>query len=295
MKNRLFNQHILYPAICCLSAILWGCSNEVGIGLEPAGSGEPIRILAEIEQNVPTKTAIPTNDYERTSFVDGDKILVIQTYNGSKTKQQNYSYTQSSGWSYAGNAPVTLQATATYQAQYPAAYDGILQNQNTAENYRKSNKLVSGSVISTDGTVSFTGENAFKHVNTKITFNFEGENALSGAFTNTLIQGKGLYSGKDQTESISLLRPDDTQHTWCGIIYPADGTSSITDFDKIDISLTYQGVNYKVSLTCARESGKHYIYTLTIRNKLLIIKSNTIGGWLDGGSVNGDYNEGTIK
>lgn len=295
MKNRLFNQHILYPAICCLSAILWGCSNEVGIGLEPNGSGEPIRIFAEIEQNVPTKTVIPANDYERTSFVDGDKILVIQTYNGSKTKQQNYSYTRSSGWSIAGNAPVTLQATATYQAQYPAAYDGILQNQNTAENYRKSNKLVSGSVISTDGTVSFTGENAFKHVNTKITFNFEGENTLSGAFTNTLIQGKGLYSGKDQTESISLLRPNDIKQTWCGIIYPADGTSSITDFDKINISLTYQGVNYKVSLTCARESGKHYIYTLTIRNKLLIIKSNTIGGWLDGGSVNGDYNEGTIK
>lgn len=295
MKKRLFNQYILYSAICCLSPILWGCSNEVGIGSELDGSGKPIRILAEIEQNRPTKTVIPTNDYERTSFVDGDKILVTQTYNGSKTKQQNYSYTQSSGWSYTGSAPVTLQATATYQAQYPAAYDGILQNQNTAENYRKSNKLVSGSVISTDGTVSFTGENAFKHVNTKITFNFEGENILSGEFTNTLIQGKGLYTGKNQTESISLLRPDNTKYTWCGIIYSAEGTSSITDFDKIDMSLTYQGVNYKVNLTCARESGIHYNYTLTIRNKLLIIKSNTISGWLNGGSVNEDYNEGTIK
>ena len=135
---------------------------------------------------------------------------------------------------------------------------------------------MSGEITSRDGVLNFTGANAFTHQYTKITLNFKAKTgSLSGNFANTLISAPGLYSGGAGDESISLFRPDPNAYSWSGIVYPKNTDTAIS------LSLDYGGVTYKVSLDCAMATGKHYNYTLTIENGILVPSGSSIAEWKD--------------
>lgn len=260
----------------------WSCTNEVLIDDFQVSEGDPVHLIAEIDNSLPTKANLPaSNEYDRMQFISGDKIRVFKKYGGTVKQQVDYSFDADS-WITTDKNPVTLQASATYYAVYPynnegtADKGGILQNQTDKMSYLQSNRLQTIEIFSRDGVLRFTGENAFIHKNTKLTLLFQpdtGAPALSGSFKSTLIIGPGLRTGGSTEESISLYRPDNLEYSWCGILYPQNSNTDIS------ISLTYENVVYKVTLTCGMKPGTHYSYTLTIKNGILVPTGSSIQDW----------------
>lgn len=293
MKHR--NKYIKYTATpvmyllgagFCMASLLGGCTEEIEVSpIVPDGT--PVELMAEIAGTVQTKAAIPENNYDRSAFVAGDKILLVKSYGGSTAKTDYTLSADAATWTPpSANNPITLQAGATYQAVYPSGdpdANYILQNQATADNFRKSNKLMSGKITSRDGVLKFTGENAFTHQYTKITLTFKvSQGSLSGNLANTLILAPGLRTGGSTDESITLFRPDADAYSWCGIVYPKKTNTPLS------LSLDYGGVTYKVSLTCGMQPGKHYNYTLTIENGILVPSVSNIDDWIN------DINSGSL-
>lgn len=269
----------LLATVICMVSLLGSCTNELGES-PVVPDGIPVKLIAEIEASAPTKVAVSPNDYDRSSFIAGDKIRLIKTYNGN-SQQADYTLSaDASTWEQPTPNLITLQAGAKYKAVYPSSGDPganyIMQDQTMAVNFRKSNKLMSGEITSRDGVLNFTGANAFTHQYTKITLNFKAKTgSLSGNFANTLISAPGLYSGGAGDESICLFRPDPNAYSWSGIVYPKNTDTAIS------LSLDYGGVTYKVSLDCAMATGKHYNYTLTIENGILVPSGSSIAEWKD--------------
>lgn len=248
--------------------LLPGCSNETTPDEE-----RPIRIEAEINSYV-TRSLTLQNDYDRSSFVNTDKIRITKSRNGVAQTPVDYQY-NGTGWNAAGAEVLTLDGAATYQARYPAEYTSIRQNQSTAEAYRMSNLLETSAVTSRNGTVAFTNNAAFQHKNTKITLKFQvpaSNPALTGSL-NFSIQGAGLLSGISDQEIVTLFRPDTDQYTWCGIVYPKKTST------RLKIVLLYGEVEYPLEITCPLAEATHYIYTLTVHNTILVPVSNEIKPW----------------
>lgn len=268
-------------AILCLTLIVSSCTSEIVEDRLPDGT--PVTVKAEIDPAPPVSRAVDaSNAYDRTTFVADDQIRITKTYNKT-TKSVFYKY-NGTMWAAVGNEQITLQAGATYQARYPYSDPGIERDQSIAANYLKSNLLETEVITSRDGVLNFTGDNAFKHKNTKITLSFSGEGAaLNGDFSNFTISATGLRTGADSEEQITFYRPEAGTYNWCGIVYP------IASSTKISLSLTYDGVDYKTTIACPMAIGTHYKYTLTIKNNLLVPTGTEIAKWKNNPVHTGDF------
>lgn len=257
----------------------WSTQNNSG---EIKPDGYSLNIKAEISGGNRSRAAASGSAvYDRDRFYDNDRILITQTKSGV-SKQTGYLYSTAGGWS-AENAADKLyaQAASTYQGQYPVVYNGILSNQSTADYFRQSNRLLTPTITPDDQWLDFTGSNAFTHANSRVTLKFVWKQTPTS--TSIRISGKGLHSGTaGNTENISFYHAE--SHTYTGIVYP--GISG-------DLSLTVSadGVNYPVTLSCARAANTHYIYTLTLKNDILVTLAAEIKEWNNGGSIDGTLTE----
>lgn len=280
------NLGLVWTGALCLVLGLSGCTNETDTGLSAPG-GTPVRVLAEIApvtKSGTTRAVSTDNDFDRGTFLTGDNIKVTRTNAGASTVSQesNYRYDASS-WVVVGNLPVTLEPAATYTAKFPADYDGIKQYQNTDGYYLASNLLETEPVSSSDGTLNFTNTNGkpFKHVNSKITLEFTVNRTTTTIANDAVaLEAAGLRTNVSTTQSITLFRPYPSdasrKYEWCGIVRSINASTSLA------VSLTCDGVTYKVTLTdCPLKAGYHYKYKLTLHNDLLIPESCTIGKWTD--------------
>ena len=131
MKHR--NKYIKYTATpvmyllgagFCMASLLGGCTEEMEVS-PVVPDGTPVELIAEIAGTVQTKAAIPENNYDRSAFVAGDKILLVKSY-GESTAKTDYTFSADAAtWTPpSANNPITLQAGATYQAVYPSVSDG---------------------------------------------------------------------------------------------------------------------------------------------------------------------------
>ena len=273
----------------------------IGIGLSGcAGNGsmypevdtdQPLTVKAEISDltgQESTRAAVTENEYDRSSFVTGDAIRIVRTKGGAESTL-NYTLSGSGAWGVpTGTDGFRFESAATYQATFPTDYTSIRPNQQSAANYRLSNLLQTPAVsVSRLGVIDFTGDTgAFKHQNVKLTLNFVGSNNTLLSFSSVGVQAPGLYSGGTATENVYFLRPDDNAYTWHAIVYPKGIDTTIT------VSFTdANGVTYKTDLSCGMVAGKNYIYTLTVRNNILIALGSEIKAWqetvvnIDGGGL----------
>lgn len=271
-----------------LSTAMCSCTNE--IIFDPASSGEaiPLKIEAGIELREGTNSATTeaANSYDRTTFINGDVITVRKEYGNEITGTANYTLTN--GVWTASNNKVTLQAGAFYQARYPSN-NAILTNQSTADGYRQSNLLETPKVSSPrDENLSFTGDNAFKHVNSKLSLvlKSEGGSLNSNNLKSLQISGTAIAGGTG-TEYVTPFRPDAAGFTWCCILNPLNTPTSIT------VSLTYYGVTYNSTISCALAADTHYTYTLTLKDNELISTGSEIKGWEDVSAATGDLQDKT--
>lgn len=286
MKHSKQTNILQWITACCLLTACWACSSEVAEGGLLAEEGTPVKIMAEIQEPTQTKTDVEGNSYDRTSFIKGDKIRVYRIEGSSSVQSVDYTYTAgSSAWTTTAD-PIVLKAGSTYEATYPSDYERILQDQSKADgsDFLKSNLLKSGRITSRDGVLHFIGDGAFTHQNVKLTLVFKVNDGGKPTedFKSALLSAPGLITGSgSSSENITLFRPDDNVYTWCGIVYPKGITTDLA------LELNYQGVAYKATLSCDLAPGKHYTYTLTLKNNILVPEGNTIDDWKTDSS--GDY------
>lgn len=275
-----------------LSTAMCSCTNE--IIFDPASSGEaiPLKIEAGIELREGTSSATTeaANAYDRTTFINGDVITVRKEYSNQITGTANYTLTDGA-WIAPKDNKVTLQAGANYQARYPSNYDAIKTDKSTANGYRQSNLLETPKVSSPqDENLSFTGDNAFKHVNSKLSLVLKSSNAGATLNSDNLqslqISGTAIAGGTG-TDYVTPFRPDDTGFTWCCILSPKNTNTNIT------VSLNYYGVTYNSTISCTLAADTHYTYTLTLKDNELISTGSEIKGWTDVPAATGELIEKT--
>lgn len=274
-----------------LSTAMCSCTNE--IILDPALSGEaiPLKIEAGIELREGTSSATTeaTNAYDRTTFINGDMITVRKEY-GSKIETASYTLT-SGKWTALKDNKVTLQAGANYQARYPSNYDAIKTDQSTANGYLQSNLLETPKLSSPqDENLSFTDDNAFKHVNSKLSLVLQSSNpdaTLNSEKLQSLQISGTAIAGGTGTDYVTPFRPDGTGFMWCCILSPKNASTSIT------VSLNYYGVTYNSTISCALAPDTHYTYTLTLKDDELISTGSEIKGWTNVPAATGDLKETT--
>lgn len=268
-----------------LSTAMCNCTNE--IILDPASSGEaiPLKIEAGIELREGTSSATTeaANAYDRTTFIEGDVITVRKEYGNQITGTANYTLTDGV-WTAPKDNKVTLQAGANYQARYPSNYDAIKTDQSTANGYLQSNLLETKKVSSPqDENLSFIGDNAFKHVNSKLSLVLKSkEGSLNSDNLKSLQISGTAIAGGTGTDYVTPFRPDGTGFMWCCILSPKNASTSIT------VSLTYYGVTYNSKISCALAPDTHYTYTLTLKDNELISTGSEIIGWTDVSAATGD-------
>lgn len=275
-KRITINKSVVLVAALWLTAIGSGCSDETI--LVPAGEGNPVKVLASIDgfsgilTESGSKTVAADNGYDRSTFIDNDKIKITKKYEGAPDNVVEYTLSGTT-WAPPSGRALTLQAGATYQAVYPTNYTSIQASQKEVGNYMKSNLLQTDMTASTGNeTINFT----FKHVNTKLSLIFkpaEGGAAFSGDFS-FQVQAPGLLTGGSSQEIVTLYRPDNNAYTWHGIVYPKEASTDIT------VNVTYKNVTYKTTLSgCGLKAGSQYEYTLTIQNNILVPVGSEIKPW----------------
>lgn len=271
-------QRLRLAGICGLLLMATACSDEMmenSSGLEEL----PVKILAEIDsplsESLSTTDTDPANGYDRSSFLTGDKIRVKRNINNME-EPVGYVLSDGGQWIPQG-AGLTLRIKATYQASFPFEYKGINSNQATEANFLASNFMQTKPITSSTGVIDFTGDNALVHQNTKITLTFTGStgSALTGIFTNFTVKGPGLCTNTESEETMYFLRPSLDASSWCGIVRPKAASTTIT------LSLTYDNVGYTTTITCPMEAGKHYKYSLTLKNNILVPDGMEIEAWRD--------------
>lgn len=261
--------------LCCWGVMFAACTESEVL---PLPDGSPLTIVAGIEGTSPKEAvtrSMAENDYDRSTFKSGDRIRITRMRSGSTSTTVDYRFDGTKWGPSVAGSEILFESGTTYQAVYPLDYNGIRPDQSSAENYRLSNRLETPATVkaSNTGVLSFKNPDWFIHKNVKLTLKFEGKVALSGT-SDFSVQGAGLYSGGSGEENVYPFRPDDTSHDWHVIIAPKEGTSDI----KVTVT-TSNGVSYKCSVSCGRVAGKNYIYTLTIRNDVLVPVGETIKPW----------------
>lgn len=296
MKHGKLNSPGWPPAVCLWLAVALGsCTNEAYLDSFPQ-EGEPVSVIAGIESRTETaagSTPAADNEYDRSTFINGDKIKIRKMYK-DVTTERTYTY-NGTAWSVASGTALTLQAGATYQATFPADYNGIETTQETKEEYIKSNKLETGWIRLRNGVLDFTsGSNgvegsdaAFQHKNAKLTLVFKSTGAgLTGGDLRFQVSAPGLRTNIASDEIVILFRPDANAYTWRGIVYPKNAATDIT------VALTYQNVSYRAKLTGrGLAPGKHYIDTLTLHNDILVPMGSSITFWSDSTTFTGSLED----
>lgn len=272
----------LHIELCALSGILLlasACTDE-----QPAASiaeGTPLTITAEIDAAPSSATrAIP--DYDLTAFRDDDQINVTCSRNSVQLGSAAYTKAGSS-WTVPAGAGLGFLPAVVYQASFPVGYDGIRANQATADDFLKSNYLLTPPVPVSGVEVSFTGNYAFQHQNAKLTLKFTGANTLP-AFSQMTVEASGLRTGVNATEAITMLQPDANAYTWCAVIHPKNTSTSIS-ITVIDAN----GVTYKTTVQCAMAKGTSYTYTLNLQNNILVPVGSEIKDWKDESRYSGNF------
>ncbi|WP_288737800.1 fimbrillin family protein [uncultured Parabacteroides sp.] len=276
MRKRITINESVVLAVCWLTVAGFGCSDEMVL-TSSDHEGEPVNVQASIDgfSGVLTengsKTIAADNGYDRSTFVDNDKIRITKKYGEVADNPIEYTLSGTT-WTPPSGKALTLQAGATYQAVYPTNYTSIQSSQSVAANYLKSNLLQTEILPASSETIDFT----FKHVNTKLTLIFKpatGGPAFSGNFS-FQVEAAGLLTGGNSSEIVTLYRPDNSAYIWHGIVYPKGTATDIT------VSVTYNDVTYQTTLNgCGLAAGSQYEYTLTIQNNILVPVGSEIKNW----------------
>ena len=306
MKKRTF------AAICCM-VMLAGCQQADEIANE--GERLPMYMQASI-MNSEAGSRYAGETPKSVAFVDNDKIGL--SVNNGKFVQ----------WTYNNEIWITDPAVNwndkssehTFMAFYPFVADADKDNvpmpdlsgqDGTMTSVATRDFLVSTKkqTYGTNGVVSFTGDDAFKHVSSLVSITLKGEGDLVGAkvseisisgehiltpssYSFEVANGNAVTLSDDVAKQVDLLEvsPSYTM-TAKGITYYFVLNSGTVDLSDVTLSIQYEkgGKEYNAQLiglgtnTVTKfESGKQYSYALKVAGGVLVVAGNEIAPWGNG-------------
>lgn len=293
---------ILAAAVLALASCSSAGDND-NIGNEPVA----VRVTANID-------GIGTRAVDGT-WENADAIGISTVTAGAATQYANMKYATSSDklgdFTYAGNATAMyLQKNeeVEFAAYYPftgteGTAAGAISNVKTDDQSKQKTfdfLFATGAKASkaAGATLSFTGENAFKHEMTRLVINIQAD-AASG-FTADDMTGAAYtlggvkHSGTFNTATGEAAATGDATADWT--ITPTSAgnqlTSSMILYPQSGATLTFKatigGVTYSCNITPALAAGTSYTYTITVKKTGLQVSNCSISGWGNGGTSTGD-------
>lgn len=293
-----------YILIAATAVTLAACSNDN----EPIADGNPVsaKVYAGIGalQSRAAGTAWDANDRIGISGASAD----------GKTSYTNIAYQTTGGdgnFTPASGTGIFFQSLdeVTFNAYYPynAAGGTITANtQEQTENAQKSFDFLraEGAKASrANSTLSFTGDNAFKHKMTRLVINiatdpdagFDATDVTSGEFYLNGMKHDGSFNtatGETATTSeavadwkITATATDkDNVRTYDMILFPQSLNEAL-EFKAIIDGQTF--VN-RTSIKPDMKEGTSYTYTITVKKTGLVVSSCTIDDWTSGKGGTGD-------
>lgn len=262
----------------------------------PPELGTRLTILAEIaggESTTPATRDVTSpsdpnaNVYDRSTFIAKDKINVTCSRDGKAIASAGYELKDGKWTATETGKGLGFLPAITCRAEFPVGYSSIAQDQSTPDAFLKSNLLRTREVPVSSAKVSFTDENALKHQNARLTLSFRGTNALP-KFSQLNVVGTGLRTGGDAPEGITLLRPVEDKYTWCAVISPRAGQTTI------NVTVTDEnGVTYKATLPelTAVVENNNYTFTLKLQNNILVPVGGEITDWKPEVRYTGEFNK----
>ena len=296
----------IWSALCCM-ALLAGCQQA-----EEIENADELRMSIEAsigKQDVASRysgTAFENNDIIGLSVNSG--AFVEWTYNGT-----NWTTTSTVNWEdkttdhtfYAFYPYVTGASKESVPMPNLAGQDGMM-TEVLKRDFLYTTKTQS---YGTDGTVSLTGNAAFKHVSSLVVITLKNEGELAGAtITGISIAGEDIltqssYSfettevvlSKENAEqanslnvSLSYTMPNDATGVTYNFILNA-GTDELSNMDLIINYKDKENNNRRALLDGLNNgdnnsfvSGKKYSYTLKIVGGKLIVTGNAVVNWGEG-------------
>ena len=296
--------------IMALTMTLAACSNEETVN-DPLADGP---VAAQVTAGISgTQTRVSVNG-QSAEFTAGDVIHVVA--GGTAT----YDYTLQGGGSWsAGSNPYYFQDrnSVSFRAWYadPALSTSAntitidTQTQPIGSNGWNRWDILVTPVVSTSVSspeINFTGDNAFSHIMSQVSFVFKAGNDISNLSALTGYTVKDVTTDATfNTQSCDLTTGSTTGDIVMTVTGEADNQVNCTPIimvpqtvsGTLNLEVTYDGQTYKAALnppTGGLQTGYSYTYTVTISNTGLEVGNATINDWLTDDSINGS-GEATLQ
>lgn len=299
MKTR--NKWMAAAALLTLAA----CSNDDNLNAPFADGPIAAQVTAGIS-NGQAVTRVSVGNDGSASFTANDAIHVVA--GGSST----YVYTFN-GSLWTADSPYYFQDrnTVSFRAWYSATTLTETNNsisinttsQTSTGDWNNWDILATPAVSTTvsDPTINFTGDNAFQHIMSQVTFTFKAGDGISDLTNLTQYTLKGLVAEAafntltcelttgSNTDDIAMTVSGATgaEHTCTPIILVPQTVTGGT----FTLDVTYNDQTYTATLNLPDGgflSGYSYTYTVTIKNTKLEVGDAEIAGWETSPYFNGN-------
>lgn len=208
-----------------------------------------------------TEPGVTASNYDKRTFAENDRITVKNNKPTSSTADYYYTGSQ---WLPVTGTGLTTSGNEGFTASYPISFSSILANQNSYENFWKSNKLES--VATAQGNlVNFS----FKPVAAKITIKVSYSSEMTGM--GTTIVGNTLLNNNTGDQTITLLNAtvSGKTHTYTGIINPGTHSFKISVTSKeVGGAASSTKTNSQTNVTM--DAAHNYIYSFSSTNDLIL-------------------------
>ena len=309
-NNKNMKKIIKLTALCCACGLFTGC--EQTDGLEVMEESLKMSVVASIgdSNDLPSRRSASVVLGKET-FVEDDGIGMMVADQDNFIKW-NYN---GSTWSPEGNAVYWPNRDTEYNfyAFYPyvnnASYESVQMPSLDSQNGTINNLTDLDFLIATakqkyetnNGTVLFTGNNAFTHVSSLVCLTVEGSGDMASAtldkisMAGTDLVTSSTYSFKDKKVSYSDTKANILNIIFSNYTVPSTGetfyflfNAETVNLSDVTLSIYYtkNGVKYKAEQTGINKSegeqfkgGYQYTYSVNIVDETLKISGNSIKEW----------------
>lgn len=240
----------------CLGVLLASCTT----GEVPVAEGQPLEITASIS---PVTRA--TADYEKTTFVDGDRINVGAAANAVNTTYQ-YNAAKNRWLPLSGTGLTTSGASTTFYAAYPIGFTAILPDQSNVDNYKLSNQL-KANATTTGNHVQFSFAPAAAKITLSVIYSDNTHEGVSATLTGSNLVSSGSTSG------ITFYKVAATgkNHTYVAIVRPGTLSYIIAVNSNQTSSTPAVADNRSYTQTSKTlKAGYNYIYNFSSTNDFIL-------------------------
>lgn len=304
---------VKFYATALLALALAGCNNDEMDN--PLADGPvPMSFTADINS---VATRAMTDGFERGdvvgiiplkgNVVDATQVNIAYTYDGSE-------FTATPPYYFQDHEEVTFNAYYPHQSTlndpYTVEINTRIGNQGTENvngfDWRKNDYLFASAETDVKTpSVSFTGENAFRHVMSSVAIKFIagtedgvanlqpltgytlGKVVMEGTFncsTGEIILKSDANAETITVTDISCAESDTEYRTSSLILLPQE-----VDGGKFSLTVNFNNTTYKAELTLTElQAGKLHVFPVTIKNTKLEIGEATIKDWETSTEYKGD-------